>query len=136
MVKEKEGSSISDKKSLVVIACPDGEYHEIGARMSADFFELNGLKTVFVGSSTPKTEFPGLIKFLDPAYLALGVTNSYNIVSAKRTIEEIKKLGISDMKIVVGGNAFLAREGMYKEIGADFYLNTYDEIELFAKEVE
>lgn len=37
----------------VVVACSEGERHEIGARMAADFLSADGMNVVFLGADTP-----------------------------------------------------------------------------------
>lgn len=41
-----------DKRAI--IACTANEYHQIGARMVADTFEMHGWDTWFLGSNTPR----------------------------------------------------------------------------------
>jgi MerR family transcriptional regulator, light-induced transcriptional regulator len=133
--REKEENGIKDNGYKVFVVCPDGEYHEIGARMAADFFELNGFDTVFVGSSTPSSEFLNILDSIKPDFIAISVTNYYNIVSAKRTIELIRQKSDHDIRIIAGGSAFNARKDLYKETGADHLLQTFDDIKKFAGEV-
>ncbi len=40
------------------------------------------------------------------------------------------------MKIIVGGNAFENKKDLYIDIGADYYLQTYEDIATFAKGVD
>ncbi|NCC88701.1 MAG: cobalamin-binding protein [Clostridia bacterium] len=135
MVKLRNKLYNGKRYGIAVIICPDGEYHEIGARMVADFFTLAGFDSVYVGSSTPKEEFIYAINEIQPKILALSVTNYFNIVSAKRTIEAIRANAQEMPFIVVGGNAFVNNQNT-KEIGADKYLQTYEDIAALAKEVQ
>lgn len=136
LVQEKKKKNMTEKNKKVVVGCPDGEYHEIGARMAADFFDLNGFGVIFVGSSTPALEFGKVIKALKPEYIAISVTNFYNVVSAKKTIDHIREINSYDLKIIVGGNAFIDKSHLYKDIGADYCLQTFDDIAVFAREVD
>ncbi len=120
------------KKAAVV--CPDGEYHEIGARMVADFFTLANFDTIYVGSSTPKEEFILAINEIKPDVLALSVTNFFNIVSAQKTIAAIRKSAKECPLIVVGGHAFLNNPDI-TSIGADRLLNSFGEIRKLSEEV-
>lgn len=134
VMKTKETSGRKEIAHVAVV-CPDGEYHEIGARMAADFFDMNGFTVTFVGASTPVSEFLHVINQLKPDYIALSVTNIYNIVAAKKTVEAIKSKLDYNVGIIAGGRAFTADKELYKEIGADLYLQTYDDIVRFALEV-
>lgn len=134
MVALRKGLGEKKLNKKAVIICPDGEYHVIGARMAADFFTLVGFDATYVGASTPKEEFIYAINEINPDVLAISVTNFYNIVSAKRTIEAIRKTAEHCPLIVVGGNAFINNPKI-EDIGADMLLNTYEEIKKLAKEI-
>lgn len=134
LLKEKRKNNIKSSKGSVVVVCPPEEYHEIGALMVADFFELNGFDTVFVGSNTPKEDFIGAIEYIEPKYVAISVTNYYNLVAAKAIIQEIKHKAKYPVKLLVGGYAFNANPESYKQIGADRLLQTYEEIRKFGEE--
>jgi methanogenic corrinoid protein MtbC1 len=121
----------SNKKIAVV--CPSEEYHEIGARMISDFFTLVGYDSTFVGSNTPKEEFVNVLKHLGLDYIAISVSNYFNLVTAKKTIEKIKELD-SKVTILVGGYAFKHNLNAYKELQAHKYIETFEDILKLAKE--
>lgn len=116
----------------VFVMCPDGETHELGARIVADYFTMKGLDTVYVGSSTPKAEFIDVINYIKPDYIALSVTNYFNLVEAKKVINEIRNKD-KKVKIIVGGNAFKNRDNI-NEFKADYLLNSYKDIDNILKE--
>lgn len=118
----------------VIILCPDGETHEIGARMAADYFTLCGFKVHFVGSSTPASEFYGVLHELNPDYIAVSVTNYYNLVSAKKAFEKIREIKKDAIALLAGGGAFLNHPGLASEIGADRLVNSFEEISALAEE--
>ena len=91
------------KKALVV--CPPEEYHEIGARMAADFFELAGFDVKFVGANTPVRDILAAVRFFAPDVVAVSVTNYYNLVKTYELIERIQAERPS-VRIALGGNAF------------------------------
>lgn len=127
IAKFKKSVPRANKNSKAVIICPDGEYHELGARMAADFFALAGYDAIFVGASTPKEYFVKVINEIEPDIVALSVTNYYNIVSAKNTISAIRNEAASCPLIVVGGYAFINNPDI-KAIGADMLADTYEAI--------
>ncbi len=128
VVKERESKSDKASGGRVVILCPDGENHDIGARMVSDYFTMCGYDSVFVGGSTPKEEFLKVINALKPKYIAISVTNYYNLVAAKGTIQSIRSVSAGGFKILVGGSAFKSNPGAFREIGADVLIDTYDDI--------
>ncbi|MEM3342236.1 MAG: cobalamin-binding protein, partial [Thermoplasmata archaeon] len=62
-------------------------------------------------------------------YIALSVTAPYNLIAAKKTIEEIKKHCLcSETKIIVGGQAFANNPSAFKLVGADILVQTYEDV--------
>lgn len=118
----------------VLVICPSEEYHEIGARMAADFFTLCGYNTIFVGSNTPKEDFMTAISVVNPYYVVVSVTNYYNLVAAKKTIERIKSNGNFKGKILVGGYAFKNNKEAVKNVGADIFIDSFEDVKNLSKE--
>lgn len=129
VAEEANKNSDLEKKEKVVVLCPEGEYHDIGARMISDFFVILGYDAIFVGSDTPKSDFLAAINHIKPKYAVISVTNYYNLVAAKKAIENIKNTTTEEVKIIVGGNAFKSNRGTYIKIGADILINDFKDIE-------
>lgn len=134
VIKQRDKNGVERRNESVVVVCPQDEYHEIGARMVADFYTLHGFDTVFVGANTPKEDFVSAINIIKPKYVVISVTNYYNIVNAERAIKRIREIANYDLKIIVGGYAFRANKEIYKNIGADYLMDSFEEIEAFIKE--
>jgi len=130
--RKRVGASIGEK---VVIFCPTEELHEMGARMVADFFTLCGYEVSFIGANTPLGDILVGIGSVRPGYVALSVTNHYNLVAAGKAIERIvrlrKDLGL-EFKIIVGGRAFERHKELVYQMGADMYLSSLDDISKLA----
>lgn len=89
-----------NKKAAIV--CPDGEQHELGARMVSDYLRLLGYETYFVGRDTPRLEFLDMIKTLDLDVVAISVTNYYNLSKALQTVVDVKE-HFPEVTLVAGG---------------------------------
>ena len=126
----KESKESKQKQESVIVVCPAEEYHELGARMASDFFTICGYNSIFIGSNTPQKDFIKAIDAFNPKYIAISVTNYYNLVSAKKMISRIKEKTLNkEVKILVGGYAYLENPDLYKESGADFQVNSFEDIE-------
>lgn len=126
---EKRDQLNLTKRGTVAILCPPDEYHDLGARMVADFFTVCGYDAIFVGSSTPYKDFYNAIHAIKPEVVSISVSNYYNLVGAKRMIHEIKNAVEYPLKIMVGGYAFKDdEENKRKAVGADYYVCTYEDI--------
>ncbi|MBU3193034.1 cobalamin B12-binding domain-containing protein [Clostridium algidicarnis] len=134
ILKEINKNGIKQDKGRLVVVCPPEEHHEIGALMAADFFLMNGFDTIYVGSNTPKEDFIKAIDYIKPKYVDISITNYYNLIAAKNIIQEIKNTNKYQGEILVGGYAFNSNPDVYKQIGADRLLQTYQDIKSFGEE--
>lgn len=128
VIKERDSLGVAKNGYTVIVTCSEGEYHEMGARMAADFFTMVGYNSVFIGSNTPQNELIDAINTMKPRYIAFSVIGYYNLVAAKRSIQNIRQNFGNTIKILAGGHALSRNPAVFKEIGADVLLNTYEEI--------
>jgi methanogenic corrinoid protein MtbC1 len=135
VMKERKKSYGVSVGKRVVIFCPTEELHEMGARMVADFFTLCGFEVTFIGANTPLGDILVGIRTVKPEYVALSVTNHYNLVAAGKAIERIvelrKETGLA-FKIIVGGRAFEHNKELVGQMGADMYHSTLEDISKLA----
>lgn len=125
-----------DNRGKVIVLCPKYEDHIIGARMAADIFTIAGYETTFIGANTPWKTILKAIETIKPDIISISVTNFYNIIEARKTIEGIKARVNYSIKFVLGGEAFKKSKDMYKEIGGDRYLENLQDIFSFKEEVD
>jgi MerR family transcriptional regulator, light-induced transcriptional regulator len=88
-----------------VISCSANEFHQIGGKMVADLFELNGWDGHFLGANTPPEDMAKFIEDVQPDVVGLSLSIMSNIGPLKRCIE-ILKSNFPDMNLLVGGQAF------------------------------
>lgn len=122
-------------KGKVVVMCPEYEDHELGAKMVSDFFKLVGFDSTFIGARTPEQTILKAIDLIQPDYLCISVTNYYNLISVKRTIQTIKKHVDYDLKFILGGRAFDKNPHAFENTDADFLVNSYEEVRALSEEV-
>lgn len=104
----------------LIATCVSGELHEIGIRMVADFFELDGWDTYYLGANMPGEEIVGAIIEQNAKILAVSVTMTYNTSLAEQLITQVRETPeCNQVKIMAGGFPFLINRGLYAEIGAD-----------------
>lgn len=96
----KQRKTNLNKKAAIV--CPDGEQHELGARMVSDYLRILGFETYFVGRDTPRLEFLDMIKTLNLDVVAISVTNYYNLSKALQTVVDVKE-HFPEVTLVAGG---------------------------------
>lgn len=88
-----------------VVACVANEYHQIGGKMVADLFELNGWRGYFLGANTPLRDVQSLIEEKRPDAVALSVTVAFSLDMLIHAASEIRA-AFPDVPILVGGQAF------------------------------
>lgn len=119
---------IKDLNKKAVVLCPPEEYYDIEARIHTDYLRLFGYETFFIGANTPYKDFYNAIDYIKPNIILIEVENSYNIVSTKKIIEELRKKTNSETKIYISGLAFTNEKELYKEIHADGYIDNYKKL--------
>jgi MerR family transcriptional regulator, light-induced transcriptional regulator len=130
--QEAGGGRIGD--ACAIVMCPEGERHELGARMVADFFTVAGYEALFVGSDAPRGDLLDGIRRVRPRYVAMSVTNFYNLVAAGKTVSEIRQSLGGGVSVLVGGRAFAGNPTAARAIGADALIEGYADIAALAKE--
>lgn len=135
LLKELNRKGVQSDKGKVVIVSPTDEYHELGARMGADFFNLCGYRTLFVGSDTPKHNMINGLKFEQADYVVINVVNFYNVVKVKAIIAEIHEL-LPGQKVLVSGYAFRHDKDLYKTVGALGAIHSIDDIRALGSQGE
>lgn len=130
IIKEVKKKSKLMNESVIVV-CPPEEYHEIGAKMAHDFFLLEGYDTTFIGANTPLKDIVSAVECIKPKYIALSVTNYYNIFNAKKIIDTVKVIK-KDIVVVLGGQAFKSRHAL-ENMEYDFYLDKCSDVSKIQK---
>ena len=122
-------SDVRKPGHTVVISCAANEYHQVGGKMVADIFELNGWDAHFLGANTPVDHMLEYIEEIKPELVGLSLSVYFNIASLKTGIEAIRT-NFNNLDIVIGGQAF--RSGgaqIIKRYNGTEYIPTLDELE-------
>lgn len=127
-VIQEQKRQMKSNKGNVIVMCPRFEDHEIGARMATDFFTIAGYNSVFIGGNTPEQTMLKAVEDIKPKYISMSVTNYYNLIAAKKTIDLIKSSFDENIKILVGGYAFTSQPDYYKDIGGDLLINSFQDV--------
>ncbi len=91
-------------KYKVIVTCVPKEFHQVGAKMVANIFELNGWDTFFVGANTPVSELLKLLKEKKPDLLAVSITFYINVLKLIDLIAKAREVS-TKLPIIVGGQA-------------------------------
>ena len=104
----------------LVLACVNGELHEIGARIVADFFELEGWDTYYLGANTPRASILSALHTNHAHVLGVSVTMPFHRTGLRELISYIRgHPEANGVKILVGGYALRNSENSWRKLGAD-----------------
>ncbi len=110
------------KKRCVVVTCVGGELHEIGARMVADFFEMDGWDSHFIGANTPLESLLNYLVECRADILALSATMVFHVSKVAEIIAAVyNHSSLSNLRVIVGGYPFNTSPGLWQQVGADGY---------------
>lgn len=103
LFEKASGDSRNEKK--VVISCAANEFHQVGGKMVADIFELNGWDSQFLGANTPLDQMLAHIQDEKPDLVGLSVSVYFNMPALKSGLEAIRG-NFLHLDVMVGGQAF------------------------------
>lgn len=106
----------------MVATCVGNELHEIGLHMVADFFEMEGWDTYYIGSNTPTSSVLRTLSERKPDILAISATMTFHIKLVEELIEQVRAADSKGrVKIMVGGYPFNIEPDLWQQVGADGY---------------
>jgi methanogenic corrinoid protein MtbC1 len=94
-----------DEGKSVLVACVPEEYHQVGAKMVADTFEMHGWNSMFLGANTPPHDIMTFIQEKKPDLIALSLSIYFNVENLKKLLSMIRG-DFRDREIILGGQAF------------------------------
>ncbi len=118
----------------VTAVCAGEELHEIGMRMVADFFEMSGWDSVFLGSNLPIEMVVEHLLSHPSDLLAISATTSQHLIEVRTLIETVKEHpDLKTIKIMVGGKVFNDTPDLWQRINADAYAADAEQAVLMAR---
>jgi methanogenic corrinoid protein MtbC1 len=106
----------------IIVTSVAGELHEIGARIVADFFEMEGWDTYYLGANSPFVAVVQAIADRGAQLLAVSVTMVFHLRVVEELIARVRaSTGANTVKILVGGYPFNIEPELWKRVGADAF---------------
>ena len=124
------------RNKTIVAACIEKERHEIGIRMVADFFEMDGWDTYYIGADTPSRSLIGAIRDRNADVIALSTTMAFHLPAIHYLIRSLRAHPkTKNVKIIVGGHPFTIVPDLWIQVGADAYAGNASEAVLIANQL-
>jgi len=105
----------------VIVACVEGELHDLGARMVADFLEMAGFEVAYLGANVPVENLVALVRERRPDLLALSATSGRCLAALRRAVAAVRAVGDGRIPIAAGGQVFLRRPDLNRRLGIDIH---------------
>ncbi len=105
--------------NAMVAACVSRELHEIGVRMVADFFEMNGWDTYYLGANVPHESVIEALVKQNARILGISATMTFHIAEVEKLIASVRSSEAKHVRIMVGGYPFNVDTELWEKIGAD-----------------
>jgi methanogenic corrinoid protein MtbC1 len=122
-----------DTEKKAVVTCIDKEFHEIGAKMVSNIFEIAGWKTYYLGASVPAKEVVKFVKQIDPEFIALSWSLYLNLGRFLEVVDHLTRF-FPTKEIIVGGQALSENSNnilkKYKNVK---YLDSLNSLESYLK---
>ena len=106
------------KRGRMVITGVEGEQHQVGPNIVADVLESDGWDVRFLGANTPAAAVVQAVEDHRADVLGISATMLFNLPNVRRLISAARAVPGRNLSIILGGSAFRATPGLYKELGA------------------
>ncbi|MCW0212178.1 MAG: cobalamin-dependent protein [Pseudonocardia sp.] len=104
------------EKGHVVLACLDGEWHALPARLVAEVLRLSGWQVTFLGASVPAAQLVSYLHQQGPDVVAVSCALPVHLPAAHRTIVAAQRTGTP---VLAGGPGFGADGRWARRLGVD-----------------
>ncbi len=98
----------------VVVAGVAGDPHDMGVRLLGDFLDLAGWQSICLGGDLPAEEIARAAGVFDTDLLVLSATLGRHVDRVKETIDALRAQESGDVKVLVGGHAFVNSPDLWK----------------------
>ncbi len=115
----------------VLVACVEGELHDLPARLVADYLDLAGFDVRYLVANVPHDHLVSMIASERPDLIGLSVTMTFNVSAARTAVERIR--AVSSAPLFVGGHATSWSKTLIDELGLVAAGTAPDEIATVAR---
>ncbi len=118
----------------VIVACVQGELHELPARLVADALDTAGFTVRYLGADVPVDGLVSMVRASAPDLLCLSSTMSFHGKALRETVTRIRALPGPYLPIAIGGAATVWSPGLVAELGADLTASNAADLILATKQ--
>ncbi|MGY0711557.1 cobalamin B12-binding domain-containing protein [Azospirillum argentinense] len=113
----------AERRGLSMVAtCVGGEQHEIGIRMVADFFEMAGWDSHYLGANTPASSIVHALRERNAQILAVSATITAHVGRVAALVAAVRaEPWERPPQVLVGGYPFNLVPDLWRTVGADAF---------------
>lgn len=101
--------------SRILVACVEGELHDLGARMGADFLESSGFDVRFLAANVAASTLAQELADYRPHLLGLSATMHFHEPALRAAVATARSVS-PDLPIFVGGGMLELAPGLAREL--------------------
>lgn len=109
-----------ERSRTLVIGSVDQEFHRVGVRMVADFFEQDGWTVHYLGAAVPTATFVDMAREMKADLLGLSAQMVFHLPAIAAFDHELEQRGMGGLPIMVGGLPFVQQPELYRKFGVQF----------------
>jgi len=112
----------------LVATCIEGDLHELGVRMVADFFEMDGWDTIYLGANVPLRSIVDTVEEKGADLVAVSATISKHTGGIASLLEALRaRPATRDVPVLVGGYPFNLEPELWRRLGASGHARDAEE---------
>jgi len=112
---------------FAVVACVEGEQHDLGARIGADFLEMAGFEVRFLGANVSTTALVEALESRPVSLLGLSASLQFHLNGLRRAVAAVRTVAPL-LPIVVGGRLLESMPGLAQELGVQAFGASADQL--------
>jgi len=103
----------------VLLACVEGNHHDVGLHMVADAYLLAGWDVQYLGADVPTSSLVRQVQSWKPHLVGLSVAFAHQLHAARKAIRALEEaIGAARPPVILGGLAINAFGGLAGSLGA------------------
>lgn len=118
----------------ILLACVEGEQHELPARLVCDTLDLAGFDVRYLGANVPADALVQMIERHTPDLVALSITMSFHAGALRTAVMRIRERFGNGLPIAAGGHALDWGGGLATDLGIDITAKSASELVLAVKQ--
>lgn len=118
---------------VILLACVEGEQHELPARLVADALDLAGFDVRYLGANVPTDTLVPMIARHAPHLVALSITMSFHAGALREAVNRIRERYGTAIPIAVGGHALEWGGGLAANLAIEVTATSATELVAAAK---